>query len=110
MKMDFQLSTHCKKDRVDRLTFIMLNTGLGEIFCEYVADDYLLYRLTTTGVLMVINPVTKTLITAYYTNEEKACAIMNSSPNKFKSSNSLYKTIKNNRAKNLIKKQDEVSY
>lgn len=77
MQMTFKLSAHCTKDRIDRLTFIMLNTGLGETFCEYLKyEDNTLYRLTTTGVLMILNPVDKILVTAYYVDEAKACAIM----------------------------------
>lgn len=108
MSIDFQLSEHCTKDRIDRLTFIMVKTGLGEIFCEYQRDERTLYRITTTGVLLIIDPRWMVLISAYYVNEEKACAICNQCPNKNFKMGDLRRIIKAN-AK-LHAQQDKTTF
>lgn len=76
MTMNFQLSRHCVNDRLDRLTFIMTHTGLGDTVCEYYnTQEDTLYRLTTTGVVMVLNGNGTLLVTAYYVQKPKAYAI-----------------------------------
>lgn len=96
MVIDFKMSYHCSQERTDRLAFIMLHGGLGEIFCEYQESDALLYRLTTTGVLMIIDPARKVLVTAYYINMEKAAAIIHRCKHTNYSHHSLYKVIEAN--------------
>ena len=97
MVIDFKMSAHCSQERTDRLAFIMLNSGLGEIFCEYQESDALLYRLTTTGVLMIIDPVRKVLVTAYYVNMDKAVAIIHKCGHTNYSHHSLYRVIEANK-------------
>lgn len=104
MNIDFKLSKHCTEERIDRLTFIMTHTGLGDTLCEYQKSDHVLYRLTTTGVLMIIDPCYKALVTAYYVNPEKATAIIRSGSGN-QSCSKIYKVIKQN--KGLIEQQNK---
>ena len=108
MSIDFQLSEHCTKERVDRLTFIMVKTGLGEIFCEYQRDEKTLYRITTTGVLLIIDPRWMVLVSAYYVNYEKAYAICCLCPNKNLKMGELRRVIRAN--EKLQKEQDKVFF
>lgn len=96
MVIDFTMSYHCSQERTDRLAFIMLHGGLGEIFCEYQKSEELLYRLTTTGVLMIIDPMRKVLITAYYATMDRAVAILHNCKHTNYPTKDLYKAIRAN--------------
>ena len=76
--MMLKISHHCKEDRVDRLMTIMENIGIGEIVVEFPSSNYLgsiIHAITDTGVLLVLSPTDRTLITAFMCTIERANAI-----------------------------------
>lgn len=71
-----KMTQHCTQDRLDRLVEISMTLGWGNIILEhYNKDTGHIEALSDTGVLFVVSPNRKTLITAYVVNENKARAI-----------------------------------
>lgn len=65
-------TTHCYEDNWERLTKIDRELGFGEIICTTM------YRgrrncLTSTGILVVLDPVSNIMITAYPARWKIAC-------------------------------------
>lgn len=68
-----KMTRHCTQDRLDRLVEISMNVGWGNIILEhYNKSTGHIEALSDTGVLFVVSPNRKTLITAYVVNENKA--------------------------------------
>lgn len=63
-----KISYHVKEERIDRLAFILTETGLGEIKYRNYHKPGRVRCATTTGVIMILNREETTLITAYYGN------------------------------------------
>jgi hypothetical protein len=72
--MKMTMSNHAREDRADRLTYIAMTVGFGEVVVEKINGDCR-ECLTNTGVL-IIKPLNKELmITAYICDMDKAFAI-----------------------------------
>lgn len=60
-------SNHCRIDRADRMVLILTTIGLGEIIAE--KEDFQNHNtircFTDTGLIVVINPETNTIITVF---------------------------------------------
>lgn len=77
MKTATTMTYHARIERADRLTYIAMNVGFGEIVLEHIHEDdpYKVDCLTDTGVLIIKNAVSGTIITAYVPNIDKVIAI-----------------------------------
>lgn len=75
-----RMSNHATEDRLDRLTYIAMNVGFGDVAYKLPDtthnDRY--YIFTTTGVMMVKAVRGDTIITAYIPTIEKTIAIFKS--------------------------------
>lgn len=92
------MTKHCTQDRLDRLVEISMNVGWGNIVLEHYNESTgHIEALSDTGVLFVVSPNRKTLITAYLANENKAQAIALSE--KYALPTWLFKKIIKNKAK-----------
>ena len=71
-----KLSQHARQDRVERLSRIIVEVGIGYAVFEYVERDRTC-QITSTGVLMVysVENTQKVLLTAYLLTMEKAAAV-----------------------------------
>lgn len=71
-----KMTRHCTQDRLDRLVEISMALGWGNIILEHYNENTgHIEALSDTGVLFVVSPNRKTLITAYVVNENKARTI-----------------------------------
>ena len=68
--MNIEMTRHAKEDRADRLTFIALHVGFGEVVVEKVCANDCAKCLTNTGV-MLVKGVGGVLITAYIADREQ---------------------------------------
>lgn len=70
------LSNHCIEDRADRCVYIALNVGYGNIIREIHYIDHMerptAQYLTDTGVIIVKNPITDTIITVFVATLKQA--------------------------------------
>lgn len=71
-----KLSRHASRDRVERLSRIVMEVRLGHSVFEGVSDDRAC-TITSTGVLLIwdYEPQGKVLLTAYLVTIDKAMAI-----------------------------------
>ena len=102
-----KMSAHASNDRADRLTYIALNVGFGNIIYEFKTDRHTRECITDTGVLLVMAENDDTLITAYVLDMDKAIALFRQGgyariPEK------MYSKIRNNHSH--VKKQNQVVY
>lgn len=76
-----KMSAHATEDRLDRLTYIAMNVGFGDVAYKIIdtqhTDRY--YVFTTTGVMMVKTIHNDLMITAYVPTVEKTIAIFRNS-------------------------------
>lgn len=70
------MTYHARVERVDRLTYIAMNVGFGEVVLEHPHPKYAdrVECLTDTGV-MIIKGIDGSIITAFVANVEKVVAI-----------------------------------
>lgn len=75
-----KMSAHVIEDRLDRLTFIAVNVGFGEVILEhtYQRKDRV-ECLTNTGVLIVKSLTDNAIITAFIPDIDKVSAMYMSS-------------------------------
>lgn len=71
-----KLSRHASRDRVERLSRIVIEVGLGHSVFEGISDDRAC-TITSTGVLLIwdYESQSKVLLTAYLISIDKAMAI-----------------------------------
>ena len=70
------MTRHIKEERLDRLTYIAMNVGFGNVVLEQTrGSDGKRDCLTDTGVLLVKDIVNEVLITAYVIDINKATAM-----------------------------------
>jgi hypothetical protein len=71
------MTKHAIHDRAERLAFIAEYVGVGTIQYRFPSEqsDYAEYCITSTGVLIVRNIDSNSIITAYCPNMNKAVAI-----------------------------------
>lgn len=71
-----KLSQHARQDRVERLSRIVVEVGIGYAVFEYVERGRTC-QITSTGVLMVysVENTQRVLLTAYLLTMEKAVAV-----------------------------------
>lgn len=70
------MTNHIKEERLDRLTYIALNVGFGNVILEHIREeDGRRDCLTDTGVLMIKAAHEEILITAFVANIDKVTAI-----------------------------------
>ena len=62
--MKFEMTYHAKEDRLDRLAACIEHLGVGEVILE-VERFGAMERLTSTGIVLIVNAETNTLITGY---------------------------------------------
>ena len=69
MMLEINMTRHAVEDRLDRLVACVETLGLGKILLE-VPDPHrrqegVVHQLTATGIVLVVQKKTKTLITGY---------------------------------------------
>ena len=74
--MKFEMTYHAQVERIDRLVACIEHIGVGEVVKE-IQRDTTVERLTNTGLLLVVNPNTNTLITGYAVTVKQICGIYN---------------------------------
>ena len=94
--MKVTLTNHAKEERMNRLTYIAMTIGFGEVVFERIEDDRR-YCITDSGVLMVKALKEEVLITAYIVTIDKAIALYrNEMGHDQRMPNKLYDTIRRN--------------
>jgi hypothetical protein len=76
--MAIELSKHCIRDRVDRLSMILDTVGMGEIINVFDCENEhgpVKEVITSTGILLLQCPKTGKLITAFMLTTNRAVAI-----------------------------------
>ena len=68
------MSTHVREDRLDRMTYIAINVGFGEVVMEHRMETKK-ECITNTGVILVKNLEDDFLITAFVGTIDKVTAI-----------------------------------
>lgn len=75
------MTRHAAEDRLERLTWICMNIGRGEIIKVMDSDEKTVMCLTDTGVLMIKDKATQnTLITAYIPTVDKVYLMYDGHP------------------------------
>lgn len=71
-----KLSRHASRDRVERLSRIVMEVGIGQTIFEF-KENKREYTITSTGVLMVwdYDNAEKVLLTAFLIDIDKAVAV-----------------------------------
>ena len=77
MMMKFEMTTHAKVDRLDRLAACIEHLGVGEVVLEVERFDAV-ERLTSTGLILIVNAQTNTLITGYAATINQMCGMYKS--------------------------------
>lgn len=97
-----KLSRHARQDRVERLSRIVMEVGLGHIIFEYIERGRTC-QITSTGVLMVysIEDTERVLLTAYLLTMDKAAAVY-----KHRGYNDIPRMVVNSINKNRQKHRD----
>lgn len=91
------MTNHAREDRADRLTYIALTIGFGNIVFERKSGEFR-ECITDTGVLMIKNLTKEVLVTAYIIGIDKAVLLYKKEfGNDAMLPRSLYRTIINNR-------------
>lgn len=74
--MIFRLSPHASKERLERLTYLTTEVGLGDkIVCEAPGQSYDRYEaLTNSGVVLILS-MEQLVITGYVASINKATAL-----------------------------------
>lgn len=71
-----QMTSHVIDDRLDRLTYIAMNVGFGNVILERIHEDSKKRDcFTDTGVLLIKDAYKEVLITAYIPDIDKVTAI-----------------------------------
>jgi len=71
-----KMTHHTKVERKDRVDYILDTVGLGEPMVDsFVEERNHWERLTTTGVLIVLDPSKKIVVTLYVPTVSKAVAV-----------------------------------
>ena len=97
-----KLSRHARQDRVERLSRIIVEVGIGHTVFEYVERDRTC-QITSTGVLMVYSTEDsqRVLLTAYLLTMKKAGAVY-----RYWGYNDIPRTVVNTINKNKQKHRD----
>ena len=103
-----KMTSHAKDDRADRLTYIAINVGFGEVVLEHINADNRRDCITDTGVLLIKNATEEILITAYIPTVDKVSAIYKSAGFDCVPQH-IYRIAKKNEKKHL-KMQNIVKY
>lgn len=71
-----KMTAHVIDERIDRLTYIAMNVGFGNVILERIHDDNKKRDcFTDTGVLLIKDAYKEILITAYIPDIDKVTAI-----------------------------------
>lgn len=72
-----KMTTHVREERLDRLTYIAMNVGFGEVVLEHPHNDGSgkIDCITDTGVLIIKSARDGAIITAYIPDINKVTAI-----------------------------------
>ena len=103
MKMTY----HAQMERTDRLVYIAMTVGFGEVVFEHRTHEHR-ECITDTGVLLVKPLDEEKLITAYIVGMDKAMALYRNTYGNQRMPHRLYNTIRNNAQH--IKKQNIVVF
>ena len=90
------MSKHVQYDRTDRMVYIAMTVGFGNILFEKVHEDKR-ECVTDTGVLLVKSLDGETLITAFILNMDKAICLYRTVYGDRRMPTSLHQTILKNR-------------
>ena len=97
--MMIKMSEHATNDRIERLTYIATEIGIGEPVLSYLDETtYRLVILTDTGVVVIENSYTEELVTAYVASLDRACAMWKRIHGTRILPNTLYKRILRNKS------------
>ena len=99
------LSKHCTDERADRIAFILIKTGIGNVVYQYKKADKRIIEVTTEGVLIVKAP-DGTIVTMHYASMEQARFFCTAE----RIPAVVVKAIKRNLKYNWIKEQNLVRY
>ena len=94
------ISKHFREERLNRATYIATTVGFGEVVAE-MPSKALVMRITDTGVILVVEPETDTLVTMYIATVEQYTYIANC----VRVPKDLKKEVKHNESKNYTKEQ-----
>ena len=94
------ISKHFREERLDRAAYIATTVGFGEVVAE-MPSKALMMRLTDTGVILVVEPETDTLVTMYIATLEQYAYIAKL----VRVPKELKKKVKENVSKNYVKEQ-----
>jgi len=76
MKQNVTLTYHAEEERMERIAYIAVTAEFGEVVRTKEEHDFhtdaTLLELTTTGVIIVRNAKTKTLVTMYMASYKQA--------------------------------------
>lgn len=97
------VSKHFREERLERATYIATTVGFGEVVAE-MPSKALMMRLTNTGVILVVEPETDTLVTMYIATLEQYAYIANL----VKVPKEVKKKVRENVARNYTKEQFRV--
>lgn len=93
--MKTNMTYHARKDRMDRIEFILDNVGLGEVVAETASKDSRggTIRLTSTGVIIVVSADNRTIVTTYIASVSQAIRVYSAAHYTTKLPNALYKKV-----------------
>ena len=94
------VSKHFREERLNRAAYIATTVGSGEVVAE-MSSKALVMRITDTGVILVVEPETDTLVTMYIATVEQYTYIANL----VRVPKDLKKKVKYNESKNYTKEQ-----
>ena len=95
--MMIKMSEHATNDRIERLTYIATEIGIGEPILSYEEEECRTISLTDTGIVIIQDSYTKVLITAYVASIDRACAMWHRVHGITQMPNSLYNQVIRNR-------------
>ena len=97
--MKTNMTHHARFDRANRLNYIVDTIGIGEVVCTYRQKCYdgrdAFLKLTSTGVIMVVNEENK-IITAYIATIGEAIGVYREATTRHELPSGLYKRIRQN--------------
>lgn len=100
--MKFEMTYHAQVERLDRLVKCIELVGVGDVIltAENIRDyqQGTIRQLTSTGLILVVNPTTNALVTGYMGTLKQVSSIYKDNGYQ-KMPNSMYKQVKRNTEK-----------
>ena len=105
--MTIKMTNHVKFERTDRMTYIAMTVGFGEVIFEHQINGHR-ECITNSGVLLIKSLHEEVLITAYIVSIDKAIALYRQKFGNQRMPSRLYSVITNNA--HHLKKQNQVVF